>query len=61
VHSLNLMDTANFMSSPGPVTTFAETATGGPVLGSVGVAHRLLLAWTGTDPAHHLNVATIGV
>ena len=60
-HSLNLMDTADFKSWPGPVTTFAETATGGPVLGSVGVANRLLLAWTGTDPAHLLNVAVLGV
>jgi hypothetical protein len=61
-HSLNLMDTADFHSWPGPVTTFAETATGGPVLGSVGpVRHQILLAWTGTDPAHLLNVAVIGV
>jgi hypothetical protein len=60
-HSLNLMDTADFHTWSGPVTTFAETATGGPVLGSVGVANRLLLAWTGTDPAHLLNVAVIGV
>jgi hypothetical protein len=63
-HSLNLMDTADFHTWPGPVTTFAETATGGPVLGAVnlgGTGHRLQLAWTGTDPAHHLNVAVIGV
>ena len=60
-HSLNLMDTADFMHWPGPVTTFAETATGGPALGSVGVANQLLLAWTGTDRAHHLNIAIIGV
>jgi len=63
-HYLNLMDTADFHTWPGPVTTFAETATGGPVLGSVnlgGTGHRLQLAWTGTDPAHHLNVAVIGV
>jgi hypothetical protein len=63
-HSLNLMDTANFHTWPGPVTTFAETATGGPVLGAVnlgGTGRRLQLAWTGTDPAHHLNVAVIGV
>jgi hypothetical protein len=61
LHSLNLMDTTNFTSWPGPVTTFAETATGGPALGSLRVANQLLLAWTGTDPAHLLNVAVIGV
>ena len=60
-NSLNLMDTDDFTRWPGPVTTFHETATGGPALGSVGVANQLLLAWTGTDSAHHLNVATIGV
>jgi hypothetical protein len=61
-HFWCLMDTADFHTWPGPVTTFAETATGGPVLGSVNpTAHQLLLAWTGTDPAHLLNVAVIGV
>jgi hypothetical protein len=60
-HSLNLMDTTNFTSWPGPVTTFAETATGGPALGSLRVANQLLLAWTGTDAFHHLNVAQLQV
>jgi hypothetical protein len=59
-HSLNLMSTNDFHSWPTTVTTFAETATGGPVLGSVDAAgSQRLLAWTGTDPAHHLNVAVI--
>ncbi len=59
--SLNLMDSGSLTSWVGPITTFAETASGGPSLGSVGVARQLLLAWTGTDAAHHLNVATISV
>lgn len=60
-HSLNLMDTGNFTQWPGPVTTFVETATGGPALGSVAGASQLLLAWTGTDAAQHLNIATLAV
>lgn len=40
-----------------------ETASGGPVVGFnlYLPGKELLVAWTGTDAAHHVNVATIGV
>jgi hypothetical protein len=37
--------------------TLDETALGGPALAALGDG-RLALAWTGTDAAHHVNVAT---
>jgi hypothetical protein len=37
-------------------TTLGETSIDGPSLDSVG--NETVLAWTGTDPAHHLNVET---
>lgn len=42
-------------------TTFGETAISGPELGYVGVSRQVLIAWTGTDSLHHLNVAVIFV
>lgn len=42
-------------------STFTERALGGPSLGYVGVYNRVLLAWTGTDEAHHINVAVVSV
>ena len=44
---------------PGPTgkTVLTEQAVEGPALASVGDG-RLALAWTGADPAHHLNVQT---
>jgi hypothetical protein len=43
--------------------TLPETATGGTVIGFFLSMHdqQMLVAWTGTDGAHHLNVAWIGV
>lgn len=60
-HSLSILGTTSFTNWSGPVTSFPESALGGPALGYVGVASQLLLTWTGVDPAHHLNVATIQV
>ncbi len=44
-------------------TTLPETALGGPVVGfNIYLPDQeLLVAWTGTDPLHHLNVATLNV
>jgi hypothetical protein len=38
-----------------------ETSIDGPQLGYVGVGGQVLVSWTGTDAAHHLNVAVIYV
>jgi len=36
-----------------------EWALGGPELGWSGVTVTVVLAWTGTDPDHHLNVGQV--
>lgn len=62
--SLNAQYTESFPRWPDAAatkTTFAEQALGGPALGYVGVYTRVLVAWTGVDPAHHLNVAVVSV
>lgn len=43
--------------------TLPETALGGPVIGfNIYLpGQEMLVAWTGTDAAHHLNVATLDV
>lgn len=43
---------------PAPVL-LPESTHGGPALGYPGPGGTLLLAWTGTDLAHHLNIATL--
>lgn len=48
----------------GATTTLQETAISSPELaynGYSAVAPEVLFAWTGTDPAHHLNVAVVYV
>ena len=64
-HSVNVqIDTLSLNGSPQKVT-LAETALGGPAVGekpsSSATPGEFLVAWTGTDPAHHLNIARIGV
>ncbi len=62
--SLNAQFTESFPRWPDVAatqTTFGEQALGGPALGYVGAANRALLAWTGTDAAHHLNIAVLSV
>jgi hypothetical protein len=63
LHSVNVRYTESFPTWPleGNQSTLRESALGGPVLGFVGNARQALIAWTGTDAAHHLNVAVIGV
>jgi beta-N-acetylhexosaminidase len=60
-HSVNVRFTQSFPQWPldNNKTTLDETALGGSALGYVGNVGQTLLAWTGTDPAHHLNLATI--
>ncbi len=62
-HSLNVQYTEGFPGWPLQDTkaTLNETAFGGPALGWVGVSRQVLVAWTGTDAAHHLNVAVISM
>lgn len=60
-HSVNVKFTTSFPYWPRSYdkATLPEEAFGAPALGSVGVSATLLLAWTGTDAAHHLNVAKV--
>jgi hypothetical protein len=59
LHSLNLAASGYYNSYLDPITTFNEQCDGAPALGYVDVLNNhILIAWTGTDPAHHLNVAT---
>lgn len=60
-HHLNVQYTESFpnWANVNSKTTFHETGLGSPALGYVGVARQMLVAWTGTDPAHHLNVAVV--
>jgi hypothetical protein len=64
-HSLNVQFTESFPSwgdlGATKSTFWPEWALGGPTLGYVGSFNRVLLAWTGTDPAHHLNLAVVSV
>jgi beta-N-acetylhexosaminidase len=57
---VNVRDTSSFPQWPSSEKTILdENALGGPALGYVGKVGQVLLSWTGTDPAHHLNVAGI--
>jgi Sporulation and spore germination len=42
-------------------STLSEACLNGPVLGFTGGANSIWVAWTGTDPQHHLNVAEVNV
>jgi hypothetical protein len=45
----------------GNTRTLSELAISGPEMGYVGVNRQVLITWTGTDPAHHMNVAVVFV
>ncbi len=62
-HSLNVQYTESFPNWPvdNSKATLRESTFGGPTVGFVGVARQVLVAWTGTDAAHHLNVAVISM
>ncbi len=60
-HSLNVRYTQQFPQWPtdNSKSILSDTAYGAPALGHVGSRTYMLLSWAGTDPAHHLNIATI--
>lgn len=64
-HALNVQFTENFPQwgdvGASKSIFWNEWALGGPSLGYVGTFNRVLLAWTGTDPAHHINLAVVAV
>lgn len=61
LHSLNLATSYNYDNWSGTPMTLAEQSRGGAVVGFTGHPNEILLAWTGIDPACHLNVATMHV
>lgn len=62
-HHLNVQYTERFpdWTNVNSKTMFGETGLGAPALGYVGQPRQMLVAWTGTDSAHHLNVAVVFV
>jgi hypothetical protein len=68
LNSLNIAYTSTLSNWPTAIVTLNEQGLGSPALGysnKLGPGQpntvRILLAWTGTDTAHHLNVAIIQV
>lgn len=68
LNSLNIAYTSTLSNWPAAIVTLNEQGLGSPALGfsnKLGSGQpstvRILLAWTGTDTAHHLNVAIIQV
>lgn len=60
--SLNFQYTRSFPSWPDSANTkvtLAEAAYQAPALGFISGPSLVLMAWTGTDAAHHLNVAVL--
>ena len=62
-HSINVKYTTAFPQWPNTFekATLNEQSFGGPLVGYVGAGGQMILVWTGTDLAHHLNVATLSV
>jgi hypothetical protein len=61
-HHLNMQWTTHYPQWPDPAhtkTVLSDRALGGPALEFFPAAGGRLVAWTGTDSAHHLNVATV--
>ncbi|HEX8996256.1 MAG TPA: polysaccharide deacetylase family protein [Ktedonobacterales bacterium] len=61
LHSVNVTPTTAFPEWPRSFgkAVLNEQAFGGPTLGSGGASGSLLMAWTGIDSIHHLNIATL--
>jgi peptidoglycan/xylan/chitin deacetylase (PgdA/CDA1 family) len=60
--SLNFQYTRSFPGWPDPTNTkvtLNESAYGAPALGFISGPSLMLVAWAGTDSAHHLNVAVL--
>ncbi len=52
------------LAHAGTKALLPETALGGPAMGFAErspTTYQFVVAWTGTDGAHHLNIAVIGV
>ena len=62
-HSVNVQYTESFPRWPtdNSKTTFGDWALGGPALGDSLAGRQIVLAWTGTDPLHRLNLALVAV
>ncbi len=60
-HSLNIRYTNNFPGWPatGAKSILDDMAYGPPQLAYIGGPQAVLLAWAGTDSAHHLNLAVM--
>lgn len=60
-HSLNLRYTSSYPSWPasGAKSTLNDMGYGPPQLAYIGGPQAVLLAWTGTDATHHLNLAVM--
>ncbi len=66
LHHVNVQYTTSFPSWPsaGTRAVLPETALGGPVMGfeqTSSFTGQFVVAWTGTDAAHHINIAVIAV
>lgn len=63
-HTLNLMNAATQTGWPSHATLLSDQADAAPSIGFVaGLGNRgsnILMAWTGTDASHHLNIALYG-
>lgn len=62
-HSLNVQYSESFPRWPADNSKaiLPEATFGGPTIGYVGVNRQVIVAWTGLDPLHHLNVAVISM
>lgn len=60
---ISVMYTQNFPSwnDPGSSAALPEAALAGPELTYNNVSHQVLIAWTGLDASHSLNVAVVSV
>lgn len=62
-HLLNVQYTQHYpsWSDAASTATLGETAISGPELAKGSASGQMLVAWTGTDALHHLNVAVVNV
>jgi hypothetical protein len=61
LHSLNVTDTFTLNNWPDPITTLDEQCFGGPSLGYAGHLGHIIVAWTGINPGHNINIGVIAV
>lgn len=57
----SFMQSSSLTSWPSTPFNLVDSTPWSPILGYVGQAHHIIFAWTGTDHAHHLNVAAVAV